>query len=67
MTKQEKVLEAFGTVLPSLTEPELDRLMAFGEGMAFKAHQQSAAQFVALPPALRIPEGGPGSAACPAP
>lgn len=44
MDKQSKILEAFGKVLLTLTDPELDRLLAFGEGMAFKAQQQKAAQ-----------------------
>ena len=34
--KESKILETFEKVLPSLTELERERLLAFGEGMAFK-------------------------------
>lgn len=35
-----QIMETFGRVIPTLTEAEKDRLLAFGEGMAFKAEQQ---------------------------
>lgn len=35
-----QIMEAFGKVIPMLTDAEKDRLLAFGEGMAFKAEQQ---------------------------
>lgn len=38
--KESKILEAFSTAFPELTEFDKDRLLAFGEGMAFKANQQ---------------------------
>lgn len=40
--KAAQVLGSFGKVLPELSERELDRLLAFGEGMAFMAHQEKA-------------------------
>jgi hypothetical protein len=56
MDKKSKILSTFGKVLPELTEPELDRLLAFGEGMAFKAQQQKVAQ---LPTPLFSPKTWP--------
>lgn len=38
--KDKQILETFGKVIPQLTEEEKERLLAFGEGMAFKADQQ---------------------------
>lgn len=38
--KGAKIMETFGKVIPTLTDAEKDRLLAFGEGMAFKAEQQ---------------------------
>ena len=35
--RESKILETFEKVLPSLSELERERLLAFGEGMAFKA------------------------------
>lgn len=35
-----QIMETFGKVIPTLTDAEKDRLLAFGEGMAFKAEQQ---------------------------
>lgn len=38
MSEQEKkIMDAFEQVLPKLSESERERLLAFGEGMAFKA------------------------------
>ena len=44
MTKANKVQGVFGKILPELTDPELDRLLAFGEGIAFKLHQEQTAR-----------------------
>lgn len=44
MDKAKQVLGTFGKILPDLSEPELDRLLAFGEGMAFKVYQEKGAQ-----------------------
>lgn len=44
MDKKDRILRTFGKVLPELTDQELDRLLAFGEGMAFKAQQQKVAR-----------------------
>ena len=38
--KDKKIMDTFGKVIPELTETEKERLLAFGEGMAFKAEQQ---------------------------
>lgn len=56
MDKKDKILRTFGKVIPELTDAELDRLLWFGEGMAFKAQQQKAAQ---LPATLVSPEARP--------
>lgn len=40
--KEKKILETFGKVMPELSELEKERLLAFGEGLAFKVEQQSA-------------------------
>lgn len=36
----QKVIETFGKVLPHMNELEKERLLAFGEGIAFKVEQQ---------------------------
>ena len=38
--KGKQILDTFKKVVPELTESEKERLLAFGEGMAFKAEQQ---------------------------
>lgn len=38
--KEKKILETFGKVIPLLTELEKEKLLSFGEGMAFKAEKQ---------------------------
>lgn len=38
--KGKKILDTFKKIVPELTESEKERLLAFGEGMAFKAEQQ---------------------------
>lgn len=38
--KEKKILNTFGRVIPELSELEKERLLAFGEGMAFKVDQQ---------------------------
>lgn len=40
--KEKQILETFGRVIPLLTEREKERLLWFGEGMAFKAEHQRA-------------------------
>lgn len=43
MSENEKrILETFGRVIPKLTELDKERLLAFGEGLAFKVSQQTA-------------------------
>lgn len=37
--KEKKILETFRIVLPKLTDLEKEKLLSFGEGMAFKANQ----------------------------
>lgn len=37
--KEKKILETFGKVIPDLSEMEKERLLAFGEGIAFKNEQ----------------------------
>lgn len=32
---EKKILETFGRILPTLTELEQEKLLSFGEGMAF--------------------------------
>ena len=44
MDKAKQVLGTFGKILPDLSEPELDRLLAFGEEMAFKVYQEKGVQ-----------------------
>lgn len=38
--KEEKILAAFGKVVPKLTEIDKERLLCFGEGMAFKYNRK---------------------------
>lgn len=40
--KDKKIMETFARVIPVLSEVEKEKLLAFGEGMAFKADQQRA-------------------------
>lgn len=40
--KEKQILETFGRVVPELSELEKERLLAFGEGLAFKVTQQNA-------------------------
>lgn len=40
--KDKKIMEVFGSIIPQLTDMEKEKLLAFGEGMAFKADQQRA-------------------------
>ena len=42
--KEKKILDTFGKVIPKLSDLEKEKLLAFGEGMAFKAEQQSTEQ-----------------------
>lgn len=35
-----KILETFGKVIPEMTELEREKLLSFGEGIAFKTEQQ---------------------------
>lgn len=37
---EEKILEPLKRVIPALTESEQEKLLAFGEGMAFMADQR---------------------------
>lgn len=52
--KEKKILETFGKVVPELSELEKERLLAFGEGLAFKVGQQ----YAQAPPATPIDRGG---------
>lgn len=36
---ERKILETFEKVIPKLSETQKERLLGFGEGMAFKAEQ----------------------------
>ena len=42
--KEKKIMETFGKVIPDLSETEKERLLAFGEGIAFKNEQLKAEQ-----------------------
>ena len=33
--KEKKILEVFGQIIPKMSELEKEKLLAFGEGMAF--------------------------------
>ena len=48
--KEKKILETFSEVVPKLSEIDKERLLAFGEGLAFKAKQQKPAK---EPPAAK--------------
>ena len=37
--REKKILETFKSVIPELTELEREKLLSFGEGMAFKAQE----------------------------
>jgi hypothetical protein len=38
--KEKRILEVFGQTIPKMTELEKERLLAFGEGIAFFKSQQ---------------------------
>ena len=38
--KEIQILTVFGKVIPMLSDMEKERLLAFGEGMVFKAEEQ---------------------------
>lgn len=38
--KEKKILETFGKVIPDMTELEREKLLSFGEGIAFKTAEQ---------------------------
>ncbi len=38
--KEKEILETFGKIIPLLTDFEKEKLLAFGNGMAFVAKQQ---------------------------
>lgn len=38
--KGEKILEAFGKAIPGMSELEKEKLLAFGEGLAFMVDQR---------------------------
>ena len=40
--REKRILEELSNLLPKLTDQEKDWLLAFGEGMAFKAGQKEA-------------------------
>lgn len=40
--KEKEILETFGKVIPELTEQDKERLLWFGEGLAFKVDQPKA-------------------------
>ena len=42
--KEQKILETFGKVIPEMSELEKEKLLAFGEGMAFAKNQEAAAK-----------------------
>ena len=42
MDKAKQAWGTFGKILPDLNEQELEVLLAFGQGMAFKASQEKA-------------------------
>ncbi len=37
---QKKIIETINKIIPILTEPEQDRLLGFGEGIAFLVNQR---------------------------
>lgn len=44
LKKEKKILETFGKVIPRLSEIEKEKLLMFGEGIAFKVEQQGQAE-----------------------
>lgn len=38
--KEKKILETFGKVIPDMSELEREKLLSFGEGIAFKTAEQ---------------------------
>lgn len=48
--KDKKIMDTFGRIIPELSELEKEKLLAFGEGMAFKADQQRQKGGVQDPP-----------------
>lgn len=40
MKKEKKILDTFEKVLPDMTELEREKLLSFGEGIAFKTAEQ---------------------------
>ena len=38
--KEKQIIDTFGKLIPTLSELDKEKLLAFGEGMAFKASQQ---------------------------
>lgn len=38
--KEQKILETFGKVLPNMSDMEKEKLLSFGEGMAFMKNRQ---------------------------
>ena len=40
--KEKKILETFGKVIPNLSDMEKEKLLSFGEGMAFMKGKQKA-------------------------
>jgi len=42
--KQKKILEMFNKIIPDLTERDQDRMLSFGEGVAFIIGQNTYAQ-----------------------
>lgn len=44
--KEKQILDTFEKVLPDLTELEKEKLLSFGEGMAFKTQQNRELQEV---------------------
>ena len=45
--KGKKILETFGKVIPELSELEKEKLLAFGEGMAYVKGQQKGEKGIA--------------------
>lgn len=50
MDKATQVLGTFGKILPLMSEQEVDRLLAFGEGLAFKVIQEKGVPVQPLAP-----------------
>lgn len=40
--KKKQVLDIFERLLPKMSDMDIEKLLAFGEGMAFKVNQQKA-------------------------